>query len=121
LRLCKTDPSAIFSEYAWNAETIKSRQDTIAWVAARKNLGDVWSSKVFNLSKEAEEMEVGDDSNKEIDTAKEVTPEKSVIWTVIGNKQKEKEKEKGNKESENQNDTRPTPAVNKFFLSKAIR
>jgi hypothetical protein len=41
LRLCNTDPSAIFNEYAWNAHTIKSRQDTIAWVAARKFLGDV--------------------------------------------------------------------------------
>ena len=87
LRLCKTDPSTIFDEYAWNAETIKSRQDTIAWVAARKFLGDVWSSKAFDISKEVEDMEVDEDMNIELDTAKMVTPAKS---SVTSKKKKKK-------------------------------
>jgi hypothetical protein len=123
LRLCNTDPSEIFDEYAWNAHSIKSRQDTIAWVAARKFLGDVWHSKAFDVSKEAEDMEIDKDDNAhdETDDAKVVTPAKSVNWVTVGNKQKEKGKEKDDKESEKQQESRSTPAANKFFLSKAIR
>jgi hypothetical protein len=36
MRLCKTDPKQIFDKYAWDEHRIKSRQDMIAWVAARK-------------------------------------------------------------------------------------
>jgi hypothetical protein len=41
IRLCKTNPKLIFDKYVWEGNTIKSRQDTIAWVASRKFLGDV--------------------------------------------------------------------------------
>ena len=60
LRLCKTDPSRIFDDYAWNAQALKSRQDTIAWVAARKLLGDVWN-KGFDIGKKVDEMDIDND------------------------------------------------------------
>jgi hypothetical protein len=122
LRLCKTDPSEIFDEYAWNAQALKSRQDTIAWVAARKFLGDTWNSKEFDVAKEADEMEIDKDDNdkdKEIDNAKLVTPSKAVKWTEVENKQTRKEK--GDNESGKQKETGSTPVVNRFFLSKAIQ
>jgi hypothetical protein len=64
--LCKTDPVAIFDEYAWNKDSIKLRQ----------------TQKGFDISIEAEDMEVDKDdnlaSNKEIKDPKLATPAKSV-------------------------------------------
>jgi hypothetical protein len=133
-RLCKTDPKAIFDEYAWNGDTIKSRQDTIAWVAARKFLGDVWNSKVFDVAKSIEDMEVDDEdvNMRNVETKKTnndkttndptmVTPGKKVNWTTVQNNKKDK----GNKETEKQNEKQKEkdvmPATSQFFLSKGIR
>jgi hypothetical protein len=123
LRLCKTDPSEIFDDYAWNAQALKSRQDTIAWVAARKLLGDVWN-KGFDIAKKVDEMDIDDDeesinknkNDKATADPNTVTPAK-VGWNLVTNK----EQEKRNKEMEKNKEPSATAYVSKFFLSKAIR
>ena len=128
MRLCKTEPKQIFDEYAWDGNTIKSRQDTIAWVAARKFLGDVWNTKGFDIAKEAADMDIDDDDepmikekNKTTEPPKMVTPAKAVNWEIVKSKQKDKEKRNQENETNKQKEMGSKPVVNKFFLSKGIR
>jgi hypothetical protein len=125
MRLCKTDPKKIFDENAWEGNTIKSRQDTIAWVAAKKFLRDVWNTAEFDIAKEAGAMEIDNEDElmaNEESTMKgqpiTVTPSKGVNWKLVSNKQTDKEQ--GNKEPEKQKETGAKPVVNKLFLSKGI-
>jgi hypothetical protein len=51
-----------------------SRQDTIAWVAARKFLGDVWNTSSFNVKKAVDDMELDDeDETKDKMTSQRMT------------------------------------------------
>jgi hypothetical protein len=125
-RLCKTDPRIIFEDYVWKDSLLTSRQDTIAWTAARKFLGDVWKGDAgFDIAKQAKDsMEIDQDPV-------EVTPKKVAFTTILKktnrkDKAKEKETEKETtteteKDKNTKNDGKANTAVNDFFLSKAIR
>ena len=115
-RLCKTDPRIIFDEYAWKDSLLTSRQDTIAWTAARKFLGDVWKGEPeFDISKQTKD-------SMEIDPV-EASPKKVAFTTILKKtKQKEKETTNEHEKDKNKKDTgKECPIVNDFFLSKAIR
>jgi hypothetical protein len=118
IRLCKTNPKLIFDTHTWEGNTIKSRQDTIVWVAARKFFGDVWTG--FDIAKEVVAMEVDDKDEPMVinESAKKttpirVTPSKGVNWTIVPNKQMDKEK--GSTEKDKQKETGVKTVVNKFF------
>ena len=99
-RLCQTN----------KGHTLISRQDTVAWTAARKFMGDVWNGpEKFKINgKDGEEMDIEEDDRDEpqkpaFSTLKDpqvVTPGKSVLFkTIPANGQK----------------------TNNFFLSREIR
>jgi hypothetical protein len=108
-----------------------SQQDTIAWVAARQFLGDVWNTVSFNVEKVVDNMELDDgdetkDSNKPENNKgkatadpKIVTPGKLVKLTTV--EKKGKDKEKGITQIGKQKEIGAKPPVSQFFLSKGIQ
>jgi hypothetical protein len=69
-RLCQSNPRAIFDQCIWQDSMLNSRQDTIAWTAARQLLGDVWMAgppKPDNM--ETDKLEVKVTEKKKTKTA----------------------------------------------------
>jgi hypothetical protein len=69
VRLCKTNPREIliFDDLIWKGLTIISRQDMIAWTAARKCMGDIWDgdNKEFNVAKQNKDvMDINGEANQ---------------------------------------------------------
>ena len=102
MRLSVSSPRSLLPElHSWKGAKLVARDDTVAWTAAHKFLGDNWKkSTAIDLAKETDAMDVdvddADDEPEDNETANPVTPEiKKVGFAQAG--------------------------INKFFLSKQLR